>query len=60
MKRWKVKGLIAAKYEIKHLHFRETFKPRQYRELKEITEEEYPGVSKFSQGKDRWHNQRYS
>ena len=28
MKCWKIKGLAAAKYEIKKLHFRDTFKPK--------------------------------
>ena len=35
MKHCKMKGLAAAKYEMKHLHFRDTFKPKHYIELNE-------------------------
>ena len=33
MKRWKRKGQVAAKYEMKKLHFRSTSNPNQYKEL---------------------------
>ena len=35
MKIWKGKVLLAAKYEMKQLHFRDTFKKNHYRDLNE-------------------------
>ena len=35
IKCWKGKGQSAAKYEMKQLHFRSTFKPKHYRDLNE-------------------------